>query len=268
MLFSLPIIASILAATAHGCTDPDLQKRADGVAEWGYGPENGPLLWYAMDRVANKACGQGKNQTPIDITGNSTRTQSSSDYVLKYCKIKNVPYLNTHHTAQVQVDGVTDSTNTLTFANKTYNLLQFHFHVPSEHRINGEYFPMEVHFVHRSADGALAVVGYAIQVGRTNHPLLGAVLGKIKQVAETDAKSTLASLDLSTITTNFAKNNVFRYSGSLTTPPCTEGIEWIVSTEAITIDVPTFNEVKKVLKFNARNTQSDPGRDNVIGLVQ
>lgn len=155
MLFSLPIIASILAFTAHACTEiSDLQKRSGVGAEWGYGPEDGPLMWYSMDHVANKACGEGRHQTPIDIDSHSTRTVSSSDYVLKYTKMKNVPFLNIHHTAQVQVDGVVGSdsaANTLTFANTTYDLAQFHFHVPSEHRIEGVFFPMEVHFVHKSA---------------------------------------------------------------------------------------------------------------------
>lgn len=155
MLLSLPIITAILAATAQACTEiSDLQKRSGVAAEWGYGPEDGPLMWYSMDHVANKACGEGKHQTPIDIDSHSASTVSSRDYILKYTKMKNVPFLNTHHTAQVQVDGVNGSesaTNTLKFGNTTYNLAQFHFHVPSEHRIEGQFYPMEVHFVHKSA---------------------------------------------------------------------------------------------------------------------
>jgi carbonic anhydrase len=152
MRFSSSTLTAILVATTNACTElsQDIHGRALPAASWGYDSDDGPLSWYSLDPVANVACGKGRNQTPINLANTTARIEGSNAYTLKYSDLKNVPFISTHHTVQVDVAS-TNATNTLQFGGKTYDLLQFHFHVPSEHRIDDEYFPMEVHFVHRSA---------------------------------------------------------------------------------------------------------------------
>lgn len=140
---------TLVIATAQACTDySDIAGR--DIVEWGYGATEGPLSWSRLDPSTYFLCGNGTHQSPIDLDDASATTVTSTDYVLDYPALENVPFLGVHHTVQAQVSQV-NATNTLTFGGRTYKLLQFHFHVPSEHRIDGEYFPMEVHFVHSTA---------------------------------------------------------------------------------------------------------------------
>jgi carbonic anhydrase len=154
MYISALLFSPLLVLTAQACSDIsyDLERRAEvgGAMEWGYGPENGPLSWYTMNTTANALCGTGKHQTPIDLSEHTARIDSPRPYQLNYSILKDVTLYRTHHTVQVNV-AATNTLNTLTFNGKVYNLLQFHFHVPSEHHIDEEYYPMEVHFVHKSA---------------------------------------------------------------------------------------------------------------------
>lgn len=142
----------------------------------------------------------------------------------------------------------------------------FIFHAPAEHRIDDEYFPLEVHFVHATKNGSRAVIGFPIEVGCDNDPLLASVLSHADEAKAVDSLPPfkLPSLDFSSIVGHFEANEVFRYSGSLTTPPYDEGVEWIVSTVPLVVDVFTFNKAKRVLGFNSRYTQSDPGFENVL----
>jgi carbonic anhydrase len=160
MLLTTSLLVSTLVLATQACTDlgPIHARSAmptngtsNGTAAvtWGYSAKDGPLAWYAMDPQANQACGEGLNQTPINLNDQVAKVEPATGYPLKYQKVPSVDYLHTHHTAQVQVDGV-DKNNTLMVKNQEYYLAQFHFHVPSEHRIEGEFFPLEVHFVHKT----------------------------------------------------------------------------------------------------------------------
>ncbi|CAL3970109.1 unnamed protein product [Diplocarpon coronariae] len=123
---------------------------------------------------------------------------------------------------------------------------------------------MEAHFVHNSTGGEMAVIGFPIQVGSISDPFLDSVLSHIGYLQSHNESAILPFLDFSTITQHFAQDMVFRYSGSLTTPPCSEGIEWIVSSQPLLIDEFTFNNAKKYLKFNSRYIQNSPGQKNLL----
>lgn len=138
--------------------------------------------------------------------------EESSGYTLNYPGLVNVPFYKTHHTIQVQVSEV-NATNSLKFGNSTYTLAQFHVHAPSEHRIDDEYFPLQVHFVHAAKGGGLAVIGFLIEVGCDNDPLLASVLSHSAEAKPVDSSPSfkLPSLDFSSIVEHFEKNQAFRY---------------------------------------------------------
>ncbi|KAH8674514.1 alpha carbonic anhydrase [Tricladium varicosporioides] len=270
-------LTSALAITAQACTEilgRDLHSRdaaeAIGTVAWGYEAENGPLSWFNMNPKANFACGRGTKQTPIDVTKDTTTKQSTAAITMNYGRFSNVKFESTHHTAQVQLDinNATKEANTLSWpGSEVYYLAQFHFHTPSEHRINNEIFPMEVHFVHKTKDGSkAAVVGYLIEIGCSNDPIIENVLTSINAIKSGPVY--LPSLDLTTVSSFFKTTSVNRYIGSLTTPPCSEGLEWFVVDKPLQINEWTYKDVKTILGFNSRYTQADPGKANLLDPVR
>jgi carbonic anhydrase len=181
------------------------------------------------------ACSTGFEQSPIDI--NHTLEADLPPLALDY-KALGQEVLNNGHTIQVNVA----PGSTLTLDGQVYTLKQFHFHAPSEDRVNGESFAMEAHLVHADAEGHLAVVAVLYRLGAEN-PTLAEVWGVSPKVAETkhalwspiDPKGLLPK-----------GQDYYLFSGSLTTPPCTEGVRWVVMKEPLTVSqaqVDTFIEM-------------------------
>ena len=146
--------------------------------------------------------------------------------------------------------------STLKLGDTTYKLLQVHFHRPSEHLIGGKSFPMEAHFVHRANSGGLAVVGVMFSEGKPN-----ATFSKI--VATMPAKEGPAVKAVAAINPNGllpAKLGYYRYPGSLTTPPCSEVVEWLVLTDPIQVAAADVAGFAKLYPMNARPAQKDNRR--------
>ena len=185
-------------------------------AHWSYEGAGGPAKWGDLD-ATNKACSLGAQQSPINIVG-PIKSQLPA-LKLSWGKTADT-IVNNGHTIQLNfAEG-----STLKLGDTTYKLLQVHFHRPSEHLIEGKSFPMEAHFVHRADSGGLAVVGVMFSEGKPN-----AAFGKI--TATMPAKEGPAVKADAAINPNGllpAKLGYYRYEGSLTTPPCSEIVEWLV----------------------------------------
>jgi carbonic anhydrase len=153
------------------------------------------------------------------------------------------------HTIQVNVD----AGDTLTLGDQVFNLLQYHFHSPSEHTVNGEHFPMEMHLVHQSTAGALAVIGVFIEEGEHN-AAFDPVWGKMPM--ETGANVKIEQVQVNTDDLLPTDTASWRYHGSLTTPPCSEGVRWIVMQTPIQLDAEQIEQFKKEYTGNNRPTQS------------
>jgi carbonic anhydrase len=216
-------------------------------AHWGYEGEQGPSHWGDLD-VASKACSVGSQQSPIDIR--SSITARLPPLQIAWPKKPNM-IVNNGHTIQVNAD----PGNTLTVGKDKYDLLQYHFHHPSEHLIGGKNFPMEVHFVHRNAAGNLAVVGALMTAGRAN-----AAFNKI--VAAMPAKEgpaiKMAAADPNQMLP--AKRSYYQYSGSLTTPPCSEVVNWLLLREPIQVARADIDAFGKLFPMNARPAQKEHRR--------
>ena len=209
---------------------------------WGYSGESGPDKWGGLD-TANAACSAGGQQSPIDIAGTINARQPP----LKIIWSKRPDTIvNNGHTIQL---GFAEG-NTLEFGDNTYAMKQLHFHHPSEHLIEGKGFAMEAHFVHEGADG-LAVVGVLLVPGKPN-----AVFEKIVATMPSEEGPPVPadpSIDPAQLLP--AERAYFHYEGSLTTPPCSETVDWIVLAHPIEVDEADIARFGKLYPMNARPVQ-------------
>ncbi|MEK6531308.1 MAG: carbonic anhydrase [Deltaproteobacteria bacterium] len=219
-----------------------------GKPHWGYEGDHGPSHWGGMSKDF-EACSGGKAQSPIDIAG--VEEKDLADIEISY-KTSKLNIINNGHTVQVNYD----SGSSIKIDGKQYQLVQFHFHDPSEHTVGGKFSPMEVHFVHKDAKGDLAVIGVMINAGKENaaYKDIWANLPQ-KEGAEQKINATINATDLLPASRVF-----YRYAGSLTTPPCTEGVDWSVLKSPIEMSEAQIDAFKAIVKGNNRPVQSMHGR--------
>ncbi|MDH5528218.1 MAG: carbonic anhydrase family protein [Nitrospirota bacterium] len=215
----------------------------DHAPHWGYTGEGGPSHWGDLDDKYHM-CKAGNSQSPIDI-GAETPHQDATPLNMSY-KPTNVRVVNNGHTIQANYD----AGSTLTVDGKVYNLLQFHFHSPSEHTYKGKPYPLEAHLVHKADDGSLAVVGVLIRKGRKN-----AFLEQIW-----NQMPTMVNHEMGSGTQNVADflpstDAYWHYSGSLTTPPCSEGVKWFVMDKSTTASPDQIDKFLGLIHENARPVQ-------------
>lgn len=215
---------------------------------WSYQGATGPDHWGNVD-AASKVCSVGSQQSPVDI-GSAIKAQLPP---LKLAWGKKADTIvNNGHTIQLNFA----PGSTLNAGTDNYTLLQVHFHRPSEHKIGGKNFPMEAHFVHRNATGSLAVVGVLMTEGKAN-----AAFGKIVATMpahEGPAVKADAAIDPSMLLPK--QLAYYRYSGSLTTPPCSEVVNWLLLRESIQVAKADVAAFAKLYPMNARPVQKDNRR--------
>ena len=211
---------------------------------WTYGGTAGPDKWGDVD-AESKVCSVGSQQSPIDIIG-SIRAQLPP---LRISWGNNADTIvNNGHTIQLNAG----KGNTLSFGSGPYRLLQFHFHHPSEHLIGGKRFPMEAHFVHAHASGALAVVAALMVAGKPN-----LVFSRIITTMPTHEGETVKADPAINPNGLLSRGRLayYRYPGSLTTPPCSETVEWLLLTNPIQVADADMTAFANVFEMNARPAQ-------------
>ena len=212
-------------------------------AHWSYDGAEGPAKWGDLD-AASRVCSVGIQQSPVDI-GDTIKAQLDP---LKITWDKSADTIvNNGHTIQVNIG----DSSVLGYGNTNYRFLQFHFHRPSEHLIGGKSFPMEAHFVHANTKGSLAVIGVLMTVGNAN-----AVFNKIVTTMP-DKAGPAAKADPAINPNGLlpAARSYYRYSGSLTTPPCSETVDWLLLTDPIQVANADIARFAKLYPMNARPVQ-------------
>lgn len=217
-------------------------------AHWGYGIQNGPQHWGEMEK-GFESCKLGKLQTPIDIK--TAKKAKKPALIFDY---KSVPLtvVDNGHTLQAKMP----PGSTLRVGDAKYELVQFHFHKPSEEKLQGKAAAMDVHLVHKNAEGKLAVVGVLLDPGTTN-PVLEAVLQAAPK-GEGESSPKGVTVDPSKLLP--AKRTYYTFTGSLTTPPCTEGVTWFVFKNPTQIGKDQVALFAKRYPNNARPVQPVNGR--------
>ena len=267
----------IFTFTTHSlisCTHINMnyQEKANQITQhiekvsWGYEAENGPDVWAQLS-PEYFLCAEGKHQSPIDLVNPTPAKLPPIPYNYHPTSIN---VRNTGHTIEVafpegswiELDGT------------QYQLLQFHFHAPSEHTVARKPFDMEMHLVHKNEDGELAVVGLLIERGHhkfefdpiwSNLPTVPGETQRIENVTTDgcliiDPHLIFSPNDQGEDKTTSSFRNYYRYDGSLTTPPCSEGVKWIVLTTPIEMSESQIAAFKVIFHDNNRPIQPLNGR--------
>lgn len=217
---------------------------ASDPVHWGYEGEEGPDHWGELSPDF-ALCSTGTEQSPVDIPDGAAL--NSADLMYNY-QPSAVNILNNGHTIQVNYDAGSE----LTLDNTSYKLLQFHFHAHSENTKNGQPAPMEVHFVHQNDAGGLAVVGAWIQSGSENEAF--APVFNNLPATESDP-TTVADVTVNADELLPADRSYYRFNGSLTTPPCSEGVKWIMLSEPIELSQAQIDAFTAIFNDNYRPVQ-------------
>jgi len=243
-------LAGDMAHADQGHGDAHAQA-APAAPHWSYEGETGASHWAGLD-PSYEACATGHMQSPINIDSFSQKGQEALGFSYQPANAMNIA--NNGHTIQVNFN----PGNELSVGGKTYELKQLHFHTPSEHYIDGAPYAMEMHLVHKAADGQLAVVGVMMEVGGEGH---NQNLEKVWQNAPIVEGANLAEgVEFSPASLLPASSSYFNYSGSLTTPPCTEGVSWFVMQDPIQISAGQLTAFQRLFPVNARMIQPLNGR--------
>jgi carbonic anhydrase len=238
-------IAALKQKDAEQVAAPPLPRHSN---HWSYEGENGPANWGRINSDWAK-CGTGTRQSPIDLRDGMKvdLEQIAFDY-----RPTGFNVIDNGHTIEVGVG----YGNFMTVQNRTFELVQFHFHRPSEERINGKGTEMVVHLVHKDAEGKLAVVAVLLQRGAQNS-MIQTVWNNLpleKQLTVTP----VVALDVNEILP--AKRDYFTFMGSLTTPPCSEGVLWLVMKEPMPASPAQMALFSRLYPLNARPIQAGGGR--------
>jgi carbonic anhydrase len=227
------------------------QQAETASPHWTYEGEEGPSHWGELDE-SYVTCGVGKSQSPIDVLNSSEQDLTNISFHYQPSKLN---ILNNGHTVQVNYD----PGSYIELDNTRYDLAQFHYHAPSEHTIDGESFPSELHMVHRSADGNLAVVGILLKEGAENvayQPFISNLPAE-----KTDPKD--AGVSINAIDLLPSSQMTFRYNGSLTTPPCTEGVNWLLMTTPVELSAQQLTALDSLFE-SGNNRPVQPMNDRTL----
>ncbi len=230
---------TLCAALAH----------AEGHApHWDYKGKLGATHWGALD-AGFEACARGTAQSPVDIR----KTVKEALPALDFQYASGAPTLvNNGHTVQVNMP----AGSKLVVGGRALELLQFHFHTPSEEAVGGKRAAMVAHFVHKAEDGGLGVVAVLIQPGKKNQAW-EPIFAHLPRVGE---QVTVDGLALHPAALLPEKHGYYSFEGSLTTPPCSEGVQWMVLKEPVKLSLQQIKAFRKVYSANARPLQPLHGR--------
>ncbi len=242
-------VDTTVSTKAHSSTPAKGHK-----VHWGYGEEGtvAPAQWGNLK--GNATCKTGEKQSPINIETVLKATTPLNFTQKHHPQDFNVS--NNGHT--VVFHAQSPSHSEIKVNDKAYELLQFHYHAPSEHQVMGKNYPLEIHFVHKSKDGQLAVIGVLYNIGQDNAQLAGVVDKLGQNIEDSENDVVLSGFNIDSIMPT--DKQTLAYSGSLTTPPCSEQVQWLVQKTPVNIGQGQLEKFTDLYKANNRPVQPKNGR--------
>jgi carbonic anhydrase len=261
-------LVAVLAAACQPAAAPleEPEEPAPPAAHevhWGYEGQEGPEHWAELSPEYTP-CRDGREQSPVDLTdavpasGARLERRIGTAVLNLDQRARVMDLVDNGHTIQI----TNDAPLSLDVDGEHFELVQYHFHAPSEHTIDGEHAPLEAHFVHKSAAGKLAVAAVLFEEGAHN-PIVDPIVSSLP--SGPGAPRHLEGLELGMSQLPPLPEHYYRYEGSLTTPPCTEGVKWIVSAERRPLSAEQMAAFTTRLHDNNRPVQ--PRGDREIALV-
>jgi carbonic anhydrase len=221
-----------------------------GLVEWAYDGPNGPAAW-GRRKPAYATCERGRRQSPIDVRQPQRSTQLPTAQFLYRPTLPRV--VNDAHTVRLRFD----VGQTLQLGGQSLSLRQFHFHHPAGDRIEGEAFPLALHFLHKAPSGGLVAVVALFRQGAP-HPGLAALLPRLPRAGQPEARLPGAEVDAREFLP--ATAGYYSYEGSETAPPCTEGVRWLLLQQVQVVSAQQLAQLGQLLPPNARPVQPLNGR--------
>jgi carbonic anhydrase len=228
---------------------PSVEVHATHAPHWSYEGETGPQAWATL-APEFASCGTGQRQSPIDIRDGLKVDLEPIAFEYRPSSFK---VNDDGHAIQANVNGW----NSMRLMGRVFRLVQFHFHRPSEEMIDGKQFEMVVHMVHQDAQGRLAVVAVLVEVG-ARQPVIQTILNNLPLEKNSEVAVNSSSLDMNQMLPG--DRRYFTYMGSLTTPPCTEDVLWIVMKQPVQATAEQLNLFSRIYPMNARPIQASAGR--------
>ena len=220
-----------------------------GGEHWGYAGQDGPEHWSELSEKY-ATCASGKQQSPIDI---DQAVMGDAAHLAFDYQDAPLHIVNNGHTVEVEIP----AGNSLRVNDRRYELVQFHFHTPSEETFHGKHYPMVAHLVHKDAEGHLAVVAVEFERGHLNEALQPIWSHLPAKVGESQDYRNI-KVHLNQLLP--AQKMHYAYEGSLTTPPCTEGVSWFVMEKPVSISSQQLASFQRLYPNNARPVQALNGR--------
>ncbi|KNA10625.1 hypothetical protein SOVF_142640 [Spinacia oleracea] len=254
-----PIIYLLSLVLFFSVVPSILAQEVEDEREFNYmkGSERGPEHWGEL-RPEWGNCSTGEMQSPIDLWHSRVKVVPKFEEITRFYRPSNALLRNRGHDIELEWEG---ERSTIEINGTRYILRQTHWHSPSEHTINGKRYDGELHMVHQSRDEKIAVIGLLYKIGKPNH-FLSKLENQVRLISETTLEINVGVVNPAKI--KMGGRNFYRYIGSLTTPPCTEGVLWTVNTRIGTISQEQLDLLREAVhddaERNARPLQPSNGR--------
>lgn len=224
---------------------------------WSYSGSTGPSHWATLEQDFS-TCGAGHSQSPIDIRDENVRKSNLPSIEFHYQPSK-LNIIDNGHTIQVNYA----PGSFITVGDDQYELVQFHFHKPSEEKVNGKSFDMVAHLVHKDAAGHLAVVAILLSAGDKENAFIETLWNNLPKTKEAETSVDSVTIDVADLLP--ANHAYYTFPGSLTTPPCSEGVTWFVLQHTTGVSKGEVARFGRLYPKDARPVQPLYGREIKAG---